>query len=232
MKPTKTAKTANNCKHFTEIKENRKMAKEQQSASQHIFFVNETPLKMIKQFKYLGRILSEDDSDDAAIKYNLQKAREKWGRIGKILSKKDANNKTMGSFYKAIIQSVLLYGSESWVISNHSMKTLRSFHRRCARYITGKHIWKDENENWHYPNSNEVLKMAGLLPIEEYIAQRKIAVMKYVINRPIFQKCLSSKPIAGNVNQQIWWTNQEMTPRCPLEQGTATLSSIIEINNT
>ena len=138
----------------------------------------------------------------------------------------------MGSFYKAIIQSVLLYGSESWVISNHSMKTLRSFHRRCARYITGKHIWKDENENWHYPNSNEVLKMAGLLPIEEYIAQRKIAVMKYVINRPIFQKCLSSKPIAGNVNQQIWWTNQEMTPRCPLEQGTATLSSIIEINNT
>jgi hypothetical protein len=49
---------------------------------------------MIKQFKYLGRILSEDDSDDAAIKYNLQKARDKWGRIGKILSKKDAHNKT------------------------------------------------------------------------------------------------------------------------------------------
>jgi hypothetical protein len=83
---------------------------------------------MIKQFKYLGRILSEDDTDDAAIKYNLQKACKKWGRIGKILSKKDANNKTMGSFYKAIIQSVLLYGSESWVISNHSMKALRSFH--------------------------------------------------------------------------------------------------------
>jgi hypothetical protein len=109
---------------------------------------------MRKQFKYLGRILSEDDSDDAAIKYNLQKAREKWGRIGKILSKTDSNNKTMGSFYKAIIQSVLLYGSESWGISNYAMKTLRSFHQRCARYITGKHIWKDENENWHYPNSN------------------------------------------------------------------------------
>ena len=56
--------------------------------------------------------------------------------------------------------------------------------------------------------------------------------MKYVINCPIFQKCLTSKPIAGNVNQQVQWTNQEMTLRCPLEQGTAKPSSIEEINNT
>jgi hypothetical protein len=74
--------------------------------------------------------------------------------------------------------------------------------------------------------------MTGLLPIEEYIAQRKITVMKYAKNRPIFQKCLTSKPIAGNATQFVWWKNQEMMPRCPLEQGTATLSSIVEINNT
>ena len=74
--------------------------------------------------------------------------------------------------------------------------------------------------------------MAGLLPIKEFIFKRKWTVMKYIFNRHIFQKCLTSKPIAGNVNQQVWWTNQEMMPRCPLGQGTATLSSIIEINNT
>jgi hypothetical protein len=31
---------------------------------------------MIKQFKYFRRVLSEDVSDDAAIKYNLQEAHE------------------------------------------------------------------------------------------------------------------------------------------------------------
>ncbi len=84
---------------------------------------------------------------------------------------------------------------------------MRSFHRRCARYITGKHIWKDEEDNWHHPDSNEILKLAGLLPIEEYIAQRKISVMKYIGDRPIYEKCLKSKPIASNVNQIVWWTN-------------------------
>jgi hypothetical protein len=72
--------------------------------------------------------------------------------------KKGANPKIMGTFYKTIIQSVLLYGSESWVISNHMMRALRSFHWRCAQYITGKHIWQDSNGNWHYPCCKEYWK--------------------------------------------------------------------------
>ena len=195
------------CKRFTKIKDDREKAKVQQKAPQKIFYVNGTPIKRVKEFKYLGRILSDTDTDTAAMDYNLQRAREKWGRIGRILSKKSFDAKSMGTFYKTIIQSVLLYGSETWVISNYMMKTLRSFHRRCARYITGKHIWKDEEDNWHHPDSNEILKLAGLLPIEEYIVQRKKSVMKYIGNRPIYEKCLKSKPIASKVNQIVWWTN-------------------------
>jgi hypothetical protein len=74
--------------------------------------------------------------------------------------------------------------------------------------------------------------MPGLLPIEKHIAQRKIIVIKDAKNRPIFQKCLTSRPISRNANQLVWLTNQEMMPRHPLEQGIAMLSSILEINNT
>ena len=150
------------CKRFTDIRQKREQAKVQEAATQFVFTVNGTPIKVTKQFKYLGRILDDTDKDQPAISRNLQRAREKWGMIGRILSKKGADPKIMGSFYKVIIQSVLLYGAESWVISNYMMKSLRSFHRRCARFITGKHIWQDEDGTWHQPSSKEVLKEAGL----------------------------------------------------------------------
>ena len=194
------------CKRFTAIKEKRETAKRQEDESKFTFMVNGIPFKSVQEFKYLGRILNENDCDDSAINQNLKRASEKWGRIGRILSKKGADAKTMGTFYKTIIQSVLLYGSETWVTSKQMIRMLRSFHHRCARFITGKHIWQDTEGNWHCPSSKEVLKMAGLKEIEIYIEQRKTTLMKYANERPVYKICKMSNPIASNVNQLVWWT--------------------------
>ena len=35
----------------------------------------------VERFKYLGRVLSYDDSDTPAIRRNLKRARQVWGRI-------------------------------------------------------------------------------------------------------------------------------------------------------
>ena len=43
----------------------------------------------MKQFKYLGRILSDNDDDMIAIEKQLMKAKMVWGRIGKIIKKKN-----------------------------------------------------------------------------------------------------------------------------------------------
>ena len=193
------------CKRFAAIKEKREQAKEQARASEFIFTISGNPIKSTREFKYLGRILNEKDSDQPAIMYNLQRAREKWSRIGRILSKKGASPKAMGTFYKTIVQSVLLYGSETWTISKQMMKILRSFHRRCGRFIMGKHIWQDSNGEWHQPNSKEVLEGAGLKTVEEYIEQRKNTLMNFAKERPIYQKCLTSTPLVSNVNQLVWW---------------------------
>jgi hypothetical protein len=169
--------------------------------------VDGTPLQSVQEFKYLGRILNENDCDDSAINQNLKRACERWGRIGRILSKKGANAKT-GIFYKTLVQSVLLYGSETWVISKQMLRMLKSFRCRCARFITGKHIWQDKEGNWHHPSSKEVLEMAGLKEIEIYIEQRKLTLMKYANERPIYKICKMSNPTASNVNQLVWWTNK------------------------
>jgi hypothetical protein len=46
----------------------------------------------------------------------------------------------MATVYKTIVQLVLPYGSESWVLTAGVLKQFGRFHRRCACFITGSHI--------------------------------------------------------------------------------------------
>jgi hypothetical protein len=102
--------------------------------------INGTIIETVNEFKYLGRKITNNDCDWPAINYNLRKARTAWGRLARVLSAEKAEPKTMATIYKAVIQAVLLYGSESWALTESMERRLQSFHSRCARYITGQHI--------------------------------------------------------------------------------------------
>ena len=78
----------------------------------------------------------------------------------------------MARFYITVVQAVLLYGAESWTITQKNMIKLRSFHNRAIRYMTGQHIRKNEEE-WSYPVHEELLAKCRLFPIETYIERRR-----------------------------------------------------------
>jgi hypothetical protein len=130
---------------------NLRRLRKQLEAKNFMFNVGDKPIKKVRQFKYLGQIVDDSDKDDSAIDRKIQRARGVWARLGKLLSREGANPIAMGIFYKVIVQSVLLYGSESWVITKSKMVQLRSFHRRCARYIARTHIRQEEDGTWILP---------------------------------------------------------------------------------
>ena len=86
------------------------------------------PLEQVDVFKYLGRLLAMDDNDMQAVRHNLRKARGVWKRISVLLRRENLPPRVCGMFYKAVVQSVLLYGSETWTLSASSMKCLEGFH--------------------------------------------------------------------------------------------------------
>ncbi len=98
-----------------------------------VFNIDGQVMETVSEFKYLGRILEEGDSDVPTVNRNIKRATGTWGMIGRVLSSEGASPRAMGSFYKVVVQSVLLYGSESWVLSKAMMKKLKSFHKRRAR---------------------------------------------------------------------------------------------------
>jgi len=194
------------CKKNTERRERYfNLMRSHENGDNISFTVNGTNINKVPQFKYLGRMLDENDNDDHAANRQLERAREKWNRIGKVLSSQGVNARTMGYFYKAIVQTVLLYGSESWTLTEGTLNKLRSFHARIARYLTSRHIRPDENGTWICPPTSEVLEEAGLCTIDEYIKRRKETVKRFVLNRPIYRKCMESRAMSTNVNKVVWW---------------------------
>ncbi len=84
-----------------------------QQALDHVFTYNGDKLDRVEDFKHLGRLIAHDDVDTQAMQSNLRKAWGCWARISRVLRAKNASPQTSGMFYKATIQAVLLYGSET-----------------------------------------------------------------------------------------------------------------------
>ena len=194
------------CSRRQERMEVREQIQANKDAKKIQFTVDGNVLGRVDEFAYLGSLLGADEDDSwRAVSYNLRKARQRWGQISRILAREGATPRVMGYFYKAIVQAVLLYAAETWVLTERMMVALNTFHHRVARYIAGDHIQLLPNGEWELPRSEEVLEKSGLHTIEEYVRRRKQTITPWVRGRPIFERCLNSKPAWTNVNQKVRW---------------------------
>jgi hypothetical protein len=72
-----------------------------------LFHVEGEVLDKVDLFRYLGRILAQDDDDVRAIRQQIKKARAIWARVGQVLTAENTPRKVSAKFYKAVVQSVL-----------------------------------------------------------------------------------------------------------------------------
>ena len=174
------------------------------------FYVDGEEIDRVDHFKYLGRVVSDDDDDSLAIEANLKKAKAKWAIFKKLLTRETASRRVMGYFYKAIVQSVLLYGAETWVLRPAHLRKLRSFHRNAARYLTKRFIrpLNDGTNEWEYPESASVLEEAGLHDIEAYIQRRRDTIHGFVRGRDSYRTC---RDLVSDGEATHYWWNQSFS---------------------
>jgi len=63
-----------------------------------IMRVGDQPIQYVGEFKYLGRVISHDDSDLPACVRNIQRARQKWADLSKLLRQEGASSKLPPGF--------------------------------------------------------------------------------------------------------------------------------------
>ena len=81
--------------------------------------------------------------------------------MSRILSREGADKKVSGNFFKAVVQAVLLFGAETWVLNPKIERALERFMHGAARRITGKQQRRGGDGQWTYPPLKEAMREEG-----------------------------------------------------------------------
>ena len=66
----------------------------------------------------------------------MSRARKFWSRMSRILIREGAAPRVYCFFFKAVVQAVLFFGAENWVVTPHIGKALGGFQTQVARRLT------------------------------------------------------------------------------------------------
>ena len=76
--------------------------------------------------------------DWTAVVGNLQKAWKIWACLLRILVREGSSPRVLGMLFKAVVQVVLLFGAEMWVMTPRIGRALGGFQHRVAQRIVGR----------------------------------------------------------------------------------------------
>jgi hypothetical protein len=128
-----------------------------------------------------------------------------WGQVSHVLRAENASPKVCGVFYKATVQAVLLFGSETWKSSPLSLKSLEGFHIRAAHCMAGKMPTKNQDGMWKYPSSRVVLKAVGLQTISHNFGVCQETITCFIMDQPLFALCWDGERKRGSARCTFWW---------------------------
>ena len=105
------------------------------------------------------------------------------------------------------MESVLLYGSETWSLPPTALGCLDGFQVEAARRFTGMLPVK-RGTSWAYPKSADVMAAAGLRPIRESILRRRRTVLAAIEGRALLELCREAERQLGSPARQYWWEQE------------------------
>ena len=89
------------------------------------------------------------------------------------IRREGATKRVSGNFFKAVVQQVLLFGAETWVVSPIMERALSAFILGAVRRLTGRQPQRDRDGKWSHPSLEGAMKEAGLTNVRTSINRRQ-----------------------------------------------------------
>ena len=121
-----------------------------------------------------------------------------------MLGSEGADSHTSGRIYVAVVQAVLMYGSEKWVMKLCIGRVLSGFHHRVAFSMTGRQPRRERYGRWVYALLVEAMEEAVLHEVETYIYLLQNTVTQLMTTRPIIDLCLAAERRTGSRVTKRW----------------------------
>src|SRR6202012_3609689 len=95
--------------------------------------INGKHITEVDSFKYLGSIIAKDGGADADVQSRIQKARQSFGALNNSWRSSQISRNLKIRILKANCISVLLYGCETWKVTNSIESRIQVFVNNCLR---------------------------------------------------------------------------------------------------
>ncbi len=110
---------------------------------------------------------------ERAVRARASAAWGRWREISGLLVNHNIELRSRGRVYEACVRSALLYGAETWALTNRLMEVLCSCDQRMLRYMAGVR-WQDGR------SSGEVAEMCGVEDLSVELRQRRLRCFGHV----------------------------------------------------
>ena len=147
------------------------------STAPEAIMVDDKPLDVVDNFTYLGSMVDDKGGTTADIKARLGKARAAFISLNNIWKDNALSIKTKVKVFNSNVKSVLLYGSETWSLSQTWTRKLQSFINGCLRRIL-KIRWPDTIRN------TSLWERTGQRPISQEVGQRRWRWIGHTLRKP------------------------------------------------
>ena len=107
---------------------------------------------------------------------NIRRVGQFRGHLRKFLRKEGADPIILAKFYWAVVQSVLLFGSKTWVLSAAMLNKIEGVHMGFLRQVMKMKAGRLGGETCTKEGTYRVLQAAWTKPLQEYIDKRQATV--------------------------------------------------------
>lgn len=135
--------------------------------------VDDQDIDDLESFVYLGALVSTSGTEDD-IKARLGKARTTYSKLGTIWKNSQLTSKNKIKIFTSNVISVLLYGCETWRVTQTEEKKLDTFLHKSLRRILKIH-WPMRITN------EEIRRRTGIETISRQVARRRWAWLGHVL---------------------------------------------------
>lgn len=138
--------------------------------------INDEELEDVEHFQYLGSIINRNGGTEQDVKARIKKAQYAYVTLFNVWRSKNIKPITKLRIFNSNVKSILLYGSETWAITESIRKKLQTFVNRCFRRIL-RIYWPNVISN------RELWERTNQQPIEIEIGRRKWSWLGHTLRK-------------------------------------------------
>ncbi|XP_046863244.1 uncharacterized protein LOC124456989 [Xenia sp. Carnegie-2017] len=142
-----------------------------------------TDLPKCETFKYLGTTIHQDGSCKTEVELRISRAWNKWRELTGVLCDKKMPKKLKILIYRTVIRPVLLYGNETWPVTDYLAEKISVCEMRMIRYCLGVSLEEHRTNESIREEANvmSILKLMRRSECHEYTKideKKKTAVVR------------------------------------------------------